>query len=113
MLSGVRVAIKTKHKMDYNCVEVTADIRRRGKTIRLWIDVTKNEDVSKSAIIDSIDSFFNSHPTFFRIEQLIQFLSEKVPHINAIQIVDSNENTEGAKWGKIAYTTSFADDVHG
>lgn len=97
---------------NYPCIEKTIEVSFENKTVRLWIDITNEEnlkDINELTIVKNIEEMLDTERRV--IESVIfETLIETIPHLNAIQVITTNG---GVKTGKVIYTTAFQDDVHG
>lgn len=91
-------------KQPFPCIESTADVYYKNKRIRLWINEEKVENSypeTKSGA-ERLSEFINGEKARTDIE-IIEFV-EKLPRINAVQVM---EKTGTIELGKTIYFVEF------
>lgn len=99
----------------YPCIESTIDIMHGDTTIRLWVNEEDLIPTDITGYLKNLESFLFELGTRDRIE-IINFIAKEIPNINAVQILDRYVTEKGSfeiKYGTVAYTVDFSEDVHG
>lgn len=103
----------------YSCIESTIEIALPqlylfGILLRLWInkkEISDNESLIRQKYVESITKYFESgNPS---TTEIIEYIVNLIPDINAIQICDLNYGKYNDKYGTVVYTVPFSEDVHG
>ena len=98
--------------MKFSCLESTLDLNYYPITIRLWINEGSLDSIKdKKDDIQKIREFIDSNGLQDK-RTLINFIAQNVKDINAVQVMDSI-TTRGIKYGIVAYTVDFNDNIHG
>ena len=94
------------------CLESTLDLNYYPITIRLWINEISLDSIKeKKEEVQKIREFIDEKGLQDK-RAIINFIASNITNINAVQVMDSI-TTRGVKYGIVAYTVDFNDNVHG
>lgn len=96
----------------YPCIESTVDFDYGDIRIRLWINEDDLIPSDMTANIHNIKAFLFEVGVKDRIE-IINYIAKEIPNVNAVQVMDRYLNDQDIRFGTVAYTVDFSEDVHG
>jgi len=94
----------------YYCIESTIDLNYYPITVRLWINETSLDasqvNEFKEHIVRDIRDFLDYKGTKDKAA-IIEFVTDNIVNLNAVQVLDSITDSRGAKYGAVVYTVDF------